>query len=252
MSSYDDELNQASKAVQNQISEAEEKIGETTRQFLSVWAKTLQEMNRTVMSRASAEMQLGSKLSGKLSAARSPSDAISAYQEWLTEEMEARSEDARLFMAGCQKFISESRRSLSKVDRTGAWGGNARLRRADTIFAEQCAKDYTRQQWEAALRKAKKRTTPGEWPFLISNDFWAVTLKCNSSGSFAALAAILRVRSYLWNFWAEEISAIAGMICWPTIAMSNFVPAVSINRRLSIVRYDNIAGVLTLPRASYR
>jgi hypothetical protein len=42
------------------------------------------------------------------------------------------------------------------------------------------------------------------------------------------------------------------MICWPTIAMRNFVPAVSINRRLTVVRYDNIAGVVTLPGASYR
>jgi hypothetical protein len=42
---------------------------------------------------------------------------------------------------------------------------------ADTVFAEQHAKDYTRKEWEAALRKAKRRTKPGEWPFLISNDF---------------------------------------------------------------------------------
>jgi hypothetical protein len=34
--------------------------------------------------------------------------------------------------------------------------------------------------------------------------------------------------------------------------MGNFVPAVSINRRLTVVRYDNIAGVVTLPGASYR
>ena len=42
------------------------------------------------------------------------------------------------------------------------------------------------------------------------------------------------------------------MICWPTIAMRNFVPAVSINRCLTVVRYDNMAGVVTLPGASYR
>src|SRR5262249_29974993 len=42
------------------------------------------------------------------------------------------------------------------------------------------------------------------------------------------------------------------MICRPTIAMRNFVPAVSINRCLTVVRYDNIAGVVNLPRASYR
>jgi hypothetical protein len=34
--------------------------------------------------------------------------------------------------------------------------------------------------------------------------------------------------------------------------MRNFVPAVSINRRLTVVRYDKIAGAVTLPRASYR
>jgi hypothetical protein len=34
--------------------------------------------------------------------------------------------------------------------------------------------------------------------------------------------------------------------------MRNFVPAVSINRCLTVVRYDNIAGVVTLPGASHR
>jgi predicted RNA-binding Zn-ribbon protein involved in translation (DUF1610 family) len=29
---------------------------------------------------------------------------------------------------------------------------------ADTVFAEAKAKDYTREQWEAALDKAKERT----------------------------------------------------------------------------------------------
>jgi hypothetical protein len=34
--------------------------------------------------------------------------------------------------------------------------------------------------------------------------------------------------------------------------MRNFVPAVSINRCLTVIRYDNIAGVVTLPGAGYR
>ena len=42
---------------------------------------------------------------------------------------------------------------------------------ADTVFAEQRAKDYTREQWEAALRKAKQRTKPGKWPRIIRADF---------------------------------------------------------------------------------
>jgi hypothetical protein len=112
MSSYE-AVNKASKTVQKQISEAEEKFGETTRQVQNEWAKAFEEMSRTVMSRASAEMQLGLKLSQKLTACRSPLDAVSAYQEWMTEEMDARSEAARHFMANCQKFFTESTRLLS-------------------------------------------------------------------------------------------------------------------------------------------
>ena len=88
MSSYED-FNKASKTVQKRISETEEKIGEATRQVQNEWAKAFEEMSRTVVSRASAEMQLGLKLSQKLTACRSPYDAVSAYQEWMTEEMNA-------------------------------------------------------------------------------------------------------------------------------------------------------------------
>ena len=118
MSSYED-FNKASKTVQKRISEAEEKIGETTRQVQSEWAMAFEEMSRTAMSRARAEMQLGLKLSQKLTACRSPLDAVSAYQEWMTEEMDARSEDARHFMTNCQKFFTESTRLFSN----GRMGG---------------------------------------------------------------------------------------------------------------------------------
>jgi vacuolar-type H+-ATPase subunit E/Vma4 len=113
MSSYEAEFNKASKTVQKRISETEEKIGETTRQVQNECAKAFEEMTRTVMSRAGAEMQLGLKLSEKLTACRSPYDVVSAYREWLTEEMSARSEDARHFVANYQKFITESARLLS-------------------------------------------------------------------------------------------------------------------------------------------
>ena len=118
MSSYETELNKAS-TVQKLLSETEERIAETTRQVQSEWAKTLEEMNRTIMSRANAEMQLGLKLSQKLSAARSPSDAVSAYQEWMTAQMGERSDAARQWMANCQKFISESTRILSNAQSNG-------------------------------------------------------------------------------------------------------------------------------------
>jgi hypothetical protein len=42
---------------------------------------------------------------------------------------------------------------------------------ANTVFAEQRTKNYTSEQWEAALRKAKQRTMSGEWPLITTNDF---------------------------------------------------------------------------------
>ena len=75
MSSYED-YKKASKAVLDK----EKEIAETTRQVQAEWAKAFEEMSRTVMSRASAEMQLGLKLSQKLTECRSPTDAFLAYQ----------------------------------------------------------------------------------------------------------------------------------------------------------------------------
>ena len=39
---------------------------------------------------------------------------------------------------------------------------------ADTVFA----KDYTREQWEAALDKAEQRAEPDEGPLIIVDDFY--------------------------------------------------------------------------------
>jgi hypothetical protein len=115
MSSYQAELTKASNTVQKQIAETEEKIGEVQHEF----AKTLDVMRRAAMSRATAEIELGVKLSQKLTAARSPVDAFSAYQEWLTEEMKARTEDARQFMTDCQTFITEGTRLFSNSGSNG-------------------------------------------------------------------------------------------------------------------------------------
>ena len=44
---------------------------------------------------------------------------------------------------------------------------------ANTVFAEAKTKDYTRDQWEAALDKAEQRAEPDEdeWPLIIVDDF---------------------------------------------------------------------------------
>ena len=43
---------------------------------------------------------------------------------------------------------------------------------ADTVLAN--AKNYTREQWEAALDKAEQRAEPHEdgWPLIIVDDFY--------------------------------------------------------------------------------
>lgn len=74
---------------------------------------TLQEMSRDWMARATAEVELNLKLSKKLTAAHSVPDAVAAYQEWLSEEVGARAEDARLLMSNGQKFVDASSRFLS-------------------------------------------------------------------------------------------------------------------------------------------
>jgi hypothetical protein len=45
---------------------------------------------------------------------------------------------------------------------------------AETVFEEAKAKDYTRNQWEAALGKAEQRVEPDEdeLPLIIVDDFY--------------------------------------------------------------------------------
>jgi len=47
---------------------------------------------------------------------------------------------------------------------------------ADTVFAEEEGVEYTREEWEAALDKAKQRMEPGEeeenWPLIVTDDFY--------------------------------------------------------------------------------
>lgn len=75
--------------------------------------KTLQEMSRDWMACATAEFELGLKLSKNLIAAHSVPDAIAAYGEWLNEEIGARTEDARRLMSNGQKFLDTSSRLLT-------------------------------------------------------------------------------------------------------------------------------------------
>ena len=92
---------------------SENKIGNAPFQVHSEFVNTLQDLTRDWMARATSEVELGLKLSKKLSVAHSVPDAIAAYQEWLSEEMAARSEDASRLMSNGQKFMDTSTRLLS-------------------------------------------------------------------------------------------------------------------------------------------
>ena len=102
-----------SKSTRGGSEDLENKIGNAPFQVHSEFVNTLQDLTRDWMARATSEVELGLKLSKKLSVAHSVPDAIAAYQEWLSEEMAARSEDASRLMSNGQKFMDTSTRLLS-------------------------------------------------------------------------------------------------------------------------------------------
>ena len=69
--------------------------------------------------------------------------------------------------------------SAQELPRTGDATGfqcptHGAFKVADTVFAEANAKDYTRDQWEAALDKAEQRVEPDEdeLPLITVDDFY--------------------------------------------------------------------------------
>ena len=66
--------------------------------------------------------------------------------------------------------------AVSELDRTGDTTGfdcetHGKFKVANTVFKEGRVKNYTSEQWEAALYKARQRTKEGEWPIIKSSDF---------------------------------------------------------------------------------
>jgi len=67
-----------------------------------------------------------------------------------------------------------------ELDRTGEATGyscptHGNFKVANKVFAKEGSEDYTREQWETALDKARQRTEPDEeedeWPLIITDDF---------------------------------------------------------------------------------
>src|SRR4029077_16045713 len=100
-----EEFNRAAKTAQKQIGDAEKKIGDAALDAQNQFLKTLEEMSREAMACATAEIERGLKLSKKLSAAHSVTDAVAAYREGGVEEVSARAEAARRFMSNSQSFM---------------------------------------------------------------------------------------------------------------------------------------------------
>jgi hypothetical protein len=76
--------------------------------------ETLHEIRRHWLGRALAELELGLKLSTKLSEAHSVLDAMAAYQEWWSEEISARANDAHCLMTEGQEFIAAGWRVVDR------------------------------------------------------------------------------------------------------------------------------------------
>jgi hypothetical protein len=77
--------------------------------------------------------------------------------------------DMALLCPICKSVVQE-------FDRTGDATGfdcetDGKFKVTNTVFAEGRVRNYTNEQWEAALRKAKQRTKAGEWPVIKSSDF---------------------------------------------------------------------------------
>lgn len=113
-----EDFNRTAKTAQKQVGDAEKRIGDASREAQNQFLKTLEEVSREAMACASAEIERGLKLSKKLSASQSVSDAVAAYQEWLSEEMTARSEEARRFMSNSQAFMTTGSKAF-----TNGWSG---------------------------------------------------------------------------------------------------------------------------------
>ena len=92
--------------------DAEDNIRIASFQTPNDFFETLQEMSRDWMACATAEVELGIKLSENLMAARSIPDAVAAYGEWFSEEMGTRTNGARQMMSYGQKFMDCGSRFL--------------------------------------------------------------------------------------------------------------------------------------------
>lgn len=75
-------------------------------------------------------------------------------------------------MAICPICKSEAK----PLDKVGDFEGfdcpqHGKFKVAGTVFRVDTFKNASQEKWESALKKAKAKTNPGEWPLINSYDF---------------------------------------------------------------------------------
>ena len=76
---------------------------------------TFQDLGRDWLVRGTSQAELAFKLPNKLTTARSPADAFSAYHEWLSEWLSLCGEDSRRFITDSQKLVDTGVRCFATV-----------------------------------------------------------------------------------------------------------------------------------------
>jgi len=83
-------------------------------------ADTCEKISRSWVARAKSEADLWSELATKVSAARSPPDALEAYQQSMTQRMQMAMDDGRQLVDGGQRIMGVITRAMSSGWPTGS------------------------------------------------------------------------------------------------------------------------------------
>ena len=76
---------------------------------------TLQTIGRQWMERRTCEAELALNLPNRLAGARTLPDAVSTYQEWLSEWLAMCNEDSRRFLSDGQKIVATGVRCFTNI-----------------------------------------------------------------------------------------------------------------------------------------
>ena len=76
---------------------------------------TLQTIGRQWMERRTSEAELALNLPNRLAGARTLPDAVSTYQEWLSEWLAMCNEDSRRFLSDGQKIVATGVRCFTNI-----------------------------------------------------------------------------------------------------------------------------------------